>query len=259
MSKVGDFIRNNQSGVLSAGTGILGSLFSIGARKKAFKRSKQLMDKQFKMDREMFDYQNAYNTPVQQMQRLKDAGLNPALMYGQGTTGNANNMVQSKFTELSPFTSSQDIAQSTAAGVQLAMANSQKKLLDNQGDLAAANTSKALEDAGLSKISAVYKAKQVEQANQEIANMIENRILIKAKQKTEQQAMLNEKAKAEINRIDANWLKRNGSSSFEMNAYRAARNIFNNDIPKAMKWIEDNISLVNPVIPGVNRNKKIKG
>jgi hypothetical protein len=135
-SKVGNFLRNNQQALSSVGGGVLGALFSIGARKKAFKRSKQLMDKQFKMDKDMFDYQNAYNTPVQQMQRLKDAGLNPALMYGQGTTGNANNMVQSKFTELSPYTSSQDIAQSTAAGIQLAMSNSQKKLLDNQATLA---------------------------------------------------------------------------------------------------------------------------
>ena len=132
MSKFGDFLQRNESSLVGAGTGLLGGLFSIGARKKAFKRSKQLMDKQFKMDKEMWDYQNAYNTPVRQMQRLKDAGLNPALMYGQGTTGNANNMVQSKFTELSPYTSATDIAQSTAAGVQLSMANAQKKLAESQ-------------------------------------------------------------------------------------------------------------------------------
>lgn len=34
------------------------------------------------------DYMNQYNSPEQQMQRLKNAGLNPNLMYGQGNTGN---------------------------------------------------------------------------------------------------------------------------------------------------------------------------
>lgn len=31
---------------------------------------------------------NKYNSPAKQMQRLKDAGLNPNLMYGTGTVGN---------------------------------------------------------------------------------------------------------------------------------------------------------------------------
>jgi hypothetical protein len=126
MSKFGDFLQRNESSLVGAGTGLLGGLFSIGARKKAFKRSKQLMDKQFKMDKQMWDYQNAYNTPLNQMRRLKEAGLNPALMYGQGTTGNANNMVQSKFQELSPYMNATDIAQSTAAGVQMSLSNAQK-------------------------------------------------------------------------------------------------------------------------------------
>jgi regulator of replication initiation timing len=33
--------------------------------------------------------QNEYNSPKAQMQRYKDAGLNPQLIYGQGTPGNA--------------------------------------------------------------------------------------------------------------------------------------------------------------------------
>ena len=54
----------------------------------------------FDLNKQMFDYQNAYNTPKAQMQRLKDAGLNPALMYGQGTTGNAQGypQIQTAFT-----------------------------------------------------------------------------------------------------------------------------------------------------------------
>ena len=56
-----------------------------GQNKRAFKRSAEFT-------REMFDATNAYNHPVQQMARLKEAGLNPALMYGKsGGTGQATN------------------------------------------------------------------------------------------------------------------------------------------------------------------------
>lgn len=37
---------------------------------------------------DMQQYMNWYNSPEQQMQRYKDAGLNPHLIYGQGTPGN---------------------------------------------------------------------------------------------------------------------------------------------------------------------------
>lgn len=39
---------------------------------------------------EMWNRNNEYNTPLAQMQRIKEAGLNPNLMYGQGTTGNSS-------------------------------------------------------------------------------------------------------------------------------------------------------------------------
>ena len=54
---------------------------SIGQGRKAYHRSKNLMKLQRDLDKEMWDYQNKYNLPSAQMQRLKEAGLNPALMY----------------------------------------------------------------------------------------------------------------------------------------------------------------------------------
>lgn len=38
---------------------------------------------------EMWNLNNAYNTPAAQMQRMKDAGLNPMLFYQQGNPGNS--------------------------------------------------------------------------------------------------------------------------------------------------------------------------
>lgn len=46
------------------------------------------MDKAMEQNTQMFDYtfakQNSYNTPAEQLKRMKEAGLNPALMYTNG-------------------------------------------------------------------------------------------------------------------------------------------------------------------------------
>lgn len=53
----------------------------------------QSMDKQQAMQKEMFehtfDIQSKYNSAAQQVQRYKEAGLNPALMYTNGSAGMA--------------------------------------------------------------------------------------------------------------------------------------------------------------------------
>lgn len=74
-------------GVIGLGADIIGGSIGNKARRDE-------ADRAFKRSKEMFDYQNRYNTPAKQMERLKEAGLNPALMYGQGTTGNAQGFPQ---------------------------------------------------------------------------------------------------------------------------------------------------------------------
>ncbi len=44
----------------------------------------------FQREKEMWNMQNEYNTPIEQMKRYQDAGLSPYLIYGQGTPGNAD-------------------------------------------------------------------------------------------------------------------------------------------------------------------------
>lgn len=56
------------------------------------KFSKQMYGRQFDDAVAFWDKQNAYNTPEQQMQRFRDAGLNPHLIYGQGNSGNAGSI-----------------------------------------------------------------------------------------------------------------------------------------------------------------------
>ena len=79
--------------------GALGALGSIGSsilgNTGSFKRQKY-SDRQ---NIAFWNMQNKYNHPLQQMQRLQEAGLNPNLIYGQsvaGATGQADQVAPSK-------------------------------------------------------------------------------------------------------------------------------------------------------------------
>jgi hypothetical protein len=60
----------------------------------AYQRNKELAQYTFDKNLEMWNLQNKFNAPSAQMQRLQEAGLNPHLMYGKGTVGNAQAMPQ---------------------------------------------------------------------------------------------------------------------------------------------------------------------
>lgn len=84
----------NETGGAIAGAAVsaLGNYaIQAASNKRQFKFQKEAMGLQQQYNKELWDYQNAYNTPQQQMARLKAAGLNPYLVYGSGSanTGNA--------------------------------------------------------------------------------------------------------------------------------------------------------------------------
>lgn len=67
--------------------GLLGQLVGYGLQKK-------LAQQQNQYNLEMWNLQNEYNSPQAQMQRFAEAGLNPNLIYGQGTSGNSSSAPQ---------------------------------------------------------------------------------------------------------------------------------------------------------------------
>ena len=77
---------------IAGGASVLGSIIgNIGSRKRQKKADKANI--------KFWQMQNAYNDPAQQMSRLKKAGLNPNLIYGQsvsGATGQAGAVAPSK-------------------------------------------------------------------------------------------------------------------------------------------------------------------
>lgn len=77
---------------IAGGASVLGSIIGNIGSKKRQKRADKANIKFWQM-------QNAYNDPAQQMSRLKKAGLNPNLVYGQsvsGATGQAGAVAPSK-------------------------------------------------------------------------------------------------------------------------------------------------------------------
>lgn len=81
---------------LSAGSGLFGSVGNVVSTAMTNRANMKLADHQFAQNVKMWNMQNEYNAPSAQVQRLKDAGLNPNLMYGNGTaaTGNSSQMPQ---------------------------------------------------------------------------------------------------------------------------------------------------------------------
>lgn len=81
---------------LQAGSDIVGSLINWGATAQQNKKNRQfareMSDLEWQRNLEMWEKQNAYNSPEAQMQRFRQAGLNPHLIYGKGTPGNATNL-----------------------------------------------------------------------------------------------------------------------------------------------------------------------
>lgn len=66
--------------------GISGAISQDSANETNIQLARENRDWQEKM----WSLNNEYNTPANQMKRIKEAGLNPNLMYGQGTVGNSS-------------------------------------------------------------------------------------------------------------------------------------------------------------------------
>ena len=132
--------------LIGAGAGLFGQALSNAAGKRAATTA-------FKRQKELFDYQAAYNTPANQMKRLKLAGLNPALMYGKGTVGNVDSFAGVQQAKVQGI----DLAQSAAHGAQLPLAAAQAEESRSRGALASAEAQiKALYGDALTENKEAY-------------------------------------------------------------------------------------------------------
>lgn len=82
---------------IAGGASLLGAGANAYAQGRTNKKTRQWNEKMYakqNADNERFWHmQNEYNSPIQQMERLKEAGLNPNLVYGgAGNAGNAGDI-----------------------------------------------------------------------------------------------------------------------------------------------------------------------
>lgn len=93
--------------------GVIGgftSLFNAGAERRqsernidrTYKYQKELAEYGYTKDIEMWNAANQYNSPAEQMQRLKDANLNPNMVYGSGTVAGNTSTQTPKYQQATP-------------------------------------------------------------------------------------------------------------------------------------------------------------
>lgn len=92
------FTPSQQASIIGSAGGVAGNLiggaFSLGGAALQHKYNQEMASIQNQYNIDMWKMNNEYNTPANQLSRMKEAGLNPNLMYSQGTTGNSSSPPQ---------------------------------------------------------------------------------------------------------------------------------------------------------------------
>jgi len=123
-----------EGGIIQEGMGLLGGVVNSIANSIESKKQRLWNEKMWNMN-------NAYNAPVQQMQRLKEAGLNPNLIYGTGTASAGNSSSPAEgYTRAEHDFSGLGSANYVGMMLQQKDVESMVNLREKQGNLAAEDT-----------------------------------------------------------------------------------------------------------------------
>lgn len=89
--------------LIMAGSALGGNVINAASVASQNKKSRKWNEKMYSIQRQDaladWNMQNEYNTPAMQMKRLKEAGLNPNLVYGNGADVTANSAPRSSSVE----------------------------------------------------------------------------------------------------------------------------------------------------------------
>lgn len=162
------------------------------AEERAFKQNREFW-------RERFDATNEYNTPLAQMQRMKEAGLNPALMYGgSGGAGAAPADMGSTDGKR---------AETYDINPQFALMSAQAKNIEADTELKKQNSLLALERAAheVQKSGLTRQQKlQATERTKRIGSLLDTEVQIKSAEAITKQveaAFADEKTRAQVNNI----------------------------------------------------------
>lgn len=158
-----NFWDNYGGSIVSGGIGLVASGVEGLISGRSSKKQRQWAES-------MWNKQNAYNTPTMQMKRLRDAGLNPALMYGKGTTGNAEKPLP--YQQMKTPSIGANMNQAMVAGTQIDLVRSQKAL--NEANAFAKTIEAYLKGGGSKERATAMFEKQMDNLQQDTNLKIQN-------------------------------------------------------------------------------------
>ncbi|QCS36167.1 minor capsid protein [Capybara microvirus Cap1_SP_145] len=165
--------------------GGLNALSTASSNRQSFKYSKKLAEFQNDLQLQNWNLENQYNLPVNQLQRLKSAGINPALAYSNGNLQNTASDLQAP--SISQFNNKpidmsflgNAINQSLQLQSQLRLQGAQTKELETRSDENEAKIVETLTRSGMNEKQALYIAQLQSESEQKIKNMEQEFINLK--------------------------------------------------------------------------------
>lgn len=189
---------------IGAGVNLLGGLFG---QNKQSDHNMELAKFQASANEKYLDKYNEYNSPANQMKRFQDAGLNPHLIYGQGSPGNQSAPLQHP--DIKP-TDMQQVFQSLGP-----LAN-QTALAQSQVQATNANTLKTGAQTDLIKLQSQVLANNP-MLNADAVKATIDTIISGASIKASE-AKIQDNVAGIL--TDKNWYERGGKLEYATNGYR---------------------------------------
>lgn len=109
-------------GVIAGAAALGASAINAGSQERTNRWQMKLAQYAYDQERQMIQEQNEYNSPLNQLKRYQEAGLNPNLIYGEGkaSAGNQSSIAQYKSPSLNaPQVSTFGVSEAIAAMLNL--------------------------------------------------------------------------------------------------------------------------------------------
>lgn len=132
------------AGLIAGGGALLGGAMNYAGMRGANKANVEQSQAQREFDLMMWKKNNRYNSPVNQMARLQEAGLNPNLMYGGGSasTGLSSSYPKASVPHMENTLGSlgDGLSSATSAYFDIMLKQAQINAVNNNADLTAQKT-----------------------------------------------------------------------------------------------------------------------
>lgn len=199
-------------GILSSVAGAAtGGLFDFASSMWQNTQAKKAATTAYGRELAAWQLNNEYNTPAAQVQRLKDAGLNPALIYGTGSsvaTGNSKGAASAPQAS-TPSRPKLDVLSAMSMGQDIKMKQAQTSNIEKQNEVLQQRLDNLKTDGDIREHNLAYAKAHNQPVGQGEDRTLTGRVV--------------------------NWLRGN---------YRASRSMYDDDLREPSNWID--VPIVGP-------------